>query len=156
MSVFSVTVAKNEHDVEQADVCYHAANMFLMHSTDTFRGFLKLANARINNVTSSESCLFVGKWKGQVVATAYVESPGLLLYVSVLPTFQQKGMASLMLEACHEWAAEHGLKSVTAEVYVGNTQAFSLYHNNGYKLIKTEENVEDDEKPWHVFTKQIN
>lgn len=156
MSVFSISVARHDNDVEQADTCYRAANLFLMRTVQKFSEFSGLANAQINNVTSSESCLFIAKWKDLVVATAYIETSGLLLYVSVLPTFQKKGIASLMLQACHEWAMDHGLKSVTAEVYVGNSSAFALYHENGYELVKTEENVEDNEMPFHVFTKKIN
>jgi hypothetical protein len=84
--VFSISVVTREHEVEQADVCYHAANLHLMETNDRFRHFAKLSAAQIRNVTSSESCLFVGKWQGQVVATAYIESPGLLLYVCFLQT----------------------------------------------------------------------
>jgi RimJ/RimL family protein N-acetyltransferase len=59
-----------------------------------------------------------------------------------------------MLHACHQWAAAHSLKRVTAEVYVGNQAACTLYEKNGYKLVATHENVEDDEMPFHVYVKE--
>lgn len=157
--IFSISVATEEHEVQEADACYKAACEFLMYSLPKFRTFKKLETCQIKNVTSQHSRLFIGRWNGKVVTTAYIEKridgSCLLLHVSVHPLFQHKGIASLMLHACYEWAVENKASHIIAEVYDGNVNAYKLYESCGYKQTAFFEIVEDDDMPFHVYTKSI-
>lgn len=153
---FIIKPAITRYDVEQADACYKAALSDLMQKNPIFAKFDKMRTASIKNVTSDDSCLFIGICKGLIVGTAYVEKRPdhtcLVLYVSVHPTMQNRGIGRMMNYACIDWAKEHRAKSIFSEVYENNRPAEHLCQRIGYKLQHRQEyEVEEGEMPWNIF-----
>jgi len=52
--------------------------------------------------------------------------------VAVLPDYRRRGIARKLVEACVQYAREHGAKGITLDVVSGNLPAYTLYEQLGF------------------------
>ncbi|MFW5703969.1 MAG: GNAT family N-acetyltransferase [Patescibacteria group bacterium] len=51
----------------------------------------------------------------------------------LLPEFRQEHIAKDLLEKAHEFAKEHGLKTIMARVFMNHKELQPVYHRHGFK-----------------------
>lgn len=56
--------------------------------------------------------------------------------LGVAQAYQRKGVGSLLMEKCLEWAKERGYEKVYLSSYFANTQAIDFYKKNGFSEIE--------------------
>ncbi len=64
-----------------------------------------------------------------------IADEGEVLNVAVAPTQRRRGLGRVLLEACLDWLAERGARTVYLEVRRSNGAAIALYARRGFETV---------------------
>ena len=81
-------------------------------------------------------CGEADEWLGLALVRLAADQPGMAVINAmwVAPEARRNGHSRALCEACAEWAAGHGLHTVTLEVVEGNATARRAYESFGFSV----------------------
>ena len=158
---FTVEIC-TDANIDSANYCYRSAFENLSTTNDTFHNSQRIRDKIDNGITvktTNKSVLFVAISNDIVIGTAYAEiRPNNTCFcctMSVLPSFQRKGVATALHNARIEYAIQHGCSKIWLEVYIANIPANIVCQKIGFKLVKSYYNIEDTEHPWNRYEMRL-
>ena len=76
--------------------------------------------------------------------------------IGVHPTYQKKGIGSMMMDKMVEESLDHHCTTMSLEVRISNEKAISLYKKKGFEIVALRKNYyEDNHEDAYLMIKQL-